>query len=357
MHELDINTAADGTQVTSFATARKPAWHRLGTVFASEMSVAEALEAAHLARWNVRKLDMFGREDVVEMNDTGVNSFTREVASPAHKLVVRDNPVTGAVEPFGPIGSDFAILQNEQHGEFLEALLDMSGAQFLSTAGAIKGGRQVFYCAKLPEVMNIGGVDRHDLYVTALNGHDGSMAIRVIASPVRVVCANTQAAAIASAAQTWSRRHTKNAHASIEDARKGLDMTFKFNEAFEAAANRMIDEQLSKDEFDQIIARVFDDKDPNKETSRKAMNRHARNGALEKLWVSDTQANIAGTRWAGYNVITEWVDHFSTARGAANDARDSDKGERQGRGRAINALTGWGSALKADAFAAFAVPA
>src|SRR5689334_6083112 len=107
MHMLD---QTDG--ITSFVTARQAAWHRLGTVFPTELTVAEALEQAHLARWNVRKIELFGREDVVDITDDGVNSFTREVPAPAYKLVVRDNPINGKVEDFGTVGSDFAILQN-----------------------------------------------------------------------------------------------------------------------------------------------------------------------------------------------------------------------------------------------------
>lgn len=52
-HELDIN---DG--VASFVTARVPAWHQLGTVFPTVLTPEQALQEAHLAGWNVRKLEM-----------------------------------------------------------------------------------------------------------------------------------------------------------------------------------------------------------------------------------------------------------------------------------------------------------
>jgi phage/plasmid-like protein (TIGR03299 family) len=338
-HELDVTEG-----VASFAS-HQAAWHRLGTVFDHEMTVEEALEAAHLARWNVRKLDLIGRD--VQLATDGVT--TVDVADTNWRLAVRTNPITGKVEPFGPVGRNFVHVQNEDHAEFLAALLDMSGARFLSTAGAIKGGRQVFYSARLPETMNIGGRDQHDLYVTALNGHDGSMAFGVIASPIRVVCANTQAAAIRSAAQKWTTRHTKGAPKAIEAARKGLDLAHKFNAEFEREAERMINEQLTLTEFDKITARLFDVKDPQDESPREATFREHRTGTLHTLWHGDTQANIAGTRYAGYNVITEYVDHHSIARGKSEDARSAS--------RAVSAVLGDGFTLKAKAFNAFRVPA
>jgi hypothetical protein len=48
-HELDITNG-----VASFAS-RTDAWHRLGQCIGHSMTAEEALTAAHLAGWNVRK--------------------------------------------------------------------------------------------------------------------------------------------------------------------------------------------------------------------------------------------------------------------------------------------------------------
>ena len=50
-HELDITNG-----VASFANSRPNAWHRLGTSVGHAMSGQEAMEAAHLANWNVRNM-------------------------------------------------------------------------------------------------------------------------------------------------------------------------------------------------------------------------------------------------------------------------------------------------------------
>ena len=38
----------------------------------------------------------------------------------------------------------------------------------------------------------VGGTDRVDLNIAALNSHDGTSAFRILVAPMPVVCANTQ---------------------------------------------------------------------------------------------------------------------------------------------------------------------
>ena len=50
-HELDSTNG-----VVSFANSRTDAWHRLGQSVGHAMTAREALDAAHLSGWNVRKM-------------------------------------------------------------------------------------------------------------------------------------------------------------------------------------------------------------------------------------------------------------------------------------------------------------
>ena len=152
---------------------------------------------------------------------------------------VRDNPFTGRAEALGVVGTGYEPLQNEDHAEFLNNLADQSGAVF-DTAGSLRGGRQVFITMQLPDSLRIGGTDAVDLNIAALNSHDGSGAFRILVTPVRVVCANTQAAALAAHASSFSIRHTRNAKAAVAAARDALGLTFSYVEAFEAEAERLI---------------------------------------------------------------------------------------------------------------------
>src|SRR6185312_9453740 len=100
---------------------------------------------------------------------------------------------------------------------------------------------------KIPQTMTIGGRDLVDLYLVAMNSHDGTSAFRLLVSPVRVVCANTLADAV------WT---------STTD------------------------------------------------TPRAKTLRNNRDHELRRLmWTGETNANIRGTRWAAYQAVTEYLDH------------------------------------------------
>lgn len=347
-HNLDINTAADGTQVTNFVTARIPAWHRLGQVFTRAMTVPEAQREAHLAGWNVRKVDVV--HNAVVLGEDGVTTVT--VTDDRNAMVLRDNPITGAVESLGVVGKGRPVMQNEEQGEFLEALLDLSGAEFIETAGALDGGRRVFHTAKMPQGITVGGTDHLDLNVAMLNSHDGSMALTALVTPVRIVCANTEAAAIRGAKQTWTRRNTTNIKSAMLEARRTLGLASEYGLVFAAEAERMIQTDLGFGTFMDMVDGIAEFTAPEEGALPRTVAAYkTKIEKLEELWHGPTQANIAGTHWAGYNVLTEWLDHFSPVKVKSENA------EAVLMRRAENAVDKAYLSTKSGFFQTFRIPA
>ena len=155
-------------------------------------------------------------------------------------MTVRTNPVTGATDYLGVVGRDYTPVQNEACAELLDLLIDASGAHF-ETAGSLRGGRRVFVTLKLPDGMSIAGVDDLDLYLALSTSHDGSTALRVDATPVRVVCANTQRLALQRSVGHYTFRHTSSIKAKIAQARQAIGITYAYADAFAAEAERMLD--------------------------------------------------------------------------------------------------------------------
>jgi phage/plasmid-like protein (TIGR03299 family) len=237
------------------------------------------------------------------------------------------------------VGASYVPIQNEEHCDLLDALVDESGAHF-ETAGSLKGGRQVFISMKLPDTLQVGGVDAIDTYLTACNSHDGSMAFRLMVTPVRVVCANTLAAAIRSAKASFSIHHTTGAKSQIQAARDALGLTFRYMGAFQAEAERMLDTAMTDAQFSALIRQLWPVKDD--EASVRTRNNTARRTSeLTYLWHdADTQKAIRGSRWAGYQAVTEYLDHF-TPVGANRDA---------GKVRAERAISDAVTGVKTHAF-------
>ncbi len=285
--------------------ARKDPWHRLGTTVQGEAFTAEdAMRLGHLGGWDVRKVPLIASE----ITENGVTTMP----VPGY-ATVRTNPFTSRPEALGVVGSGYTPLQNEEHAEFLNRLADESGAIF-DTAGSLRGGRQVFVTMRLPKSLMVGGSDRIDLNIAALNSHDGNSAFRLLITPVRVVCANTQHAALRDHVSSWSIRHTRNAKAAVQAAREALGLTFAYAEEFEREAEQLINTTMTDEQFHHLVAASFGTT-PEDAPAQARNAARERSGRLSHLFHhADSQAGVRGTAWAGYQSVVEYVDHFAPVR-------------------------------------------
>ena len=90
-HQLDITNGH-----VSFANSRSDAWHRLGQSVGHTMTAAEALDAAHLSRWRVRKMPLQVPQEPIVTGDSVTSPAP--LAVPEHWATVRTNPITGHLD-------------------------------------------------------------------------------------------------------------------------------------------------------------------------------------------------------------------------------------------------------------------
>ena len=152
---------------TMFYTREKP-WHGLGVQVQEAPTSEKALWLAGLD-WKVLQKDIFteGR-----------------VRVPGYRANVRDTD--GQV--LGVVTDRYKVIQNEEAFAFTDALLG-KGVRY-ETAGSLQDGRKVWLLARLPSEYIISG-EQISPYLVFSNTHDGSGAVRVAVTPVRVVCNNT----------------------------------------------------------------------------------------------------------------------------------------------------------------------
>ena len=309
-HNLDITNG-----IATFASANVSAWHSLGTVVEKPngglMTAKEALEAGNAANWNVRKFPL----------QVDVNGAT--VPVPGLNAVGRDNPINKGQVDVWPtaVGDNFRIFQNEECADLLDAIVDESGAHY-ETVGAIEGGRKFFITMRLPGHMMVGGVDRVDNYLAAVNAHDGTMAFTFMVTPVRIVCQNTLNMAFNDHKTSFKVRHTKGADRIIRsEARNALDLTFSYLDDFNLEAEKLINTTMSQARFEEIIAREFG---PGPGAGKAATTR--RENVLDEMAFlfadSMTHEGVRETAWAGLNALTEWYDHLSGARAGSVGSAD-----------------------------------
>ena len=190
--------AANGE--TMFYTREKP-WHGLGIRVAEAPSSEEALRLAGLD-WQVKQEPVY--------TDTGE-------AIPGYKANIRDRDR----RVLGVVTDRYKIIQNKEAFAFTDALLG-KGVRY-ETAGSLQGGRRVWLLARLPKEYIISG-EQVSPYLVFSNTHDGSGAVKVALTPVRVVCCNTLNLALDTAKRSWSMIHTGNIRDKLQEAEDTLFM-------------------------------------------------------------------------------------------------------------------------------------
>jgi Domain of unknown function (DUF932) len=134
---------------------------------------------------------------------------------------------------------------------------------------------------------------------------------------------------------------TPGARAAIQEARTTLKLSWRCQHAFEEQAAQLYSQSMDIDQMREFAAELLEVDKAHSRTA--ARNRSQRAGSIVKLWTSSpTVAPIGGTRWAAYNAVTEYVDHYAKVRTSGDQAA----------ARALRAVTIGSAAqtLKARAF-------
>ncbi|WP_433270626.1 DUF932 domain-containing protein [Actinosynnema sp. CS-041913] len=293
---------------TSLYSRRRSAWELAGTAVAGQGDALSAMRTAGLTGWNIRKV----RQTGMDITGDGVTA----VDNPDQVMLVRTDPRTGRTRYLSSVGEGYGVKQNEDQAGVLDALVAEAGAPGLAHAGAIDDGRRTFVTMKLPTTMTVAGTDRVDLYLVAFNSHDGTAAFRVGLVPFRVACANQLDLAVATAVSSVAIRHTRNSRIDVAGIRSKLRLMYDYADAFEAQAQRMIHAELTTDGFRDLVETLW----PvgHNAPPRTRANAERRRTHLLRLWTdAPTQACIRGSRWAGLQAVTEYLDHYQPATSEA----------------------------------------
>lgn len=289
------------------AAERIDAFHALGTAIPEGMSVAEAMDYAHMTNWDVRK------EPLVAQYQGGAVVGTLSLPVRDKFVVIRDNPFTGRAESLGVVGHKWAPFQNEETTGLLEGIVDESKAQ-LTTMGVYDGGRKTFASMKLPGHMEFkspvdGSTDITDMYLSVFNSHDGNGSLSVMVSPVRLMCCNQQRMAESRAKSRFNLRHSGNPTAKLAEVRSMLGLTFKYQDTFAADCERMIAREINEAQVMAALQEVFEV--AKAETEGQKVSRIGTATQVFELYKqSDTVAPFRGTAFGAYNAVTEYADHF-----------------------------------------------
>ena len=225
---------------------------------------------------------------------------------------------TDTKQPFaGTVGKKYTIVQNSAAFGFFDNLVG-EGAAIYETAGALGLGERIFLTAKLSDFCRVGKDDITEMYVVLSLTHDGSGSIKVMLTPIRVVCQNTLNAAIRQAVNVVNIRHTSTAEERLNQAHEVLDISNKYVTEMNEILNAMANTKVSDKFAEKVISDLFtsNSKKDGVETSTRAEN--IRNEVLTAYHSGIGQYGIVGTAYGLYNGVTNYLSHVKTY-GNVND--------------------------------------
>lgn len=312
--------------VETMVSVREVPWHRLGKVVKDNLTAGEAIIEGGLNWTNsLHPLFIRGQNEIDGIPVIGKEAVER-------KAVVRNTD--GSI--LGVVGNGYHIIQNVDCFNFMDDVIG-SGQAVYETAGSLNGGKTIFMTVKLPNDAKIGP-DHIEKYLLLSTSHDGSSSLQVLWTPIRVVCVNTLNAALRSRTeQAIKIKHTKNYKKKVEQAREVLKLTDHYYSIMETEWNRLLDTQMNNNEMIEFADTLIPSQgDPSTKT------KNNRKKLVELFHEGRGQKDVANTRWAAFNAVTEYVDYFRTVR-KHGDTTDDEA-------RMGSSIYGSGADLKQRAF-------
>lgn len=278
---------------TKFEARRKP-WEGLGQAVGGAVSSKEALERAGLD-WKVLQEPLF--------TSSGFEAK-------GFKANVRDKDK----QLLGVVTDRYKIIQNEDAFAFTDELLKQ-GVRY-ETAGSIQGGRKVWLLARLPQEYIIGG-ERISPYLVFFNSHDGTAAVKVAITPIRVACCNTLNLALSSAERTWSMNHTGDIMSKIDEARDTLFHAEKYMDELGKEFESLKMKSISDEEVMEYVELLIPMDDTMTSHQRKNIRR-LRDDMKSRYFDAPDLQNVGRNAYRFLNAVSDFATHSSPLRKTVN---------------------------------------
>lgn len=295
-------------------------------------SAAEVMSEAGLD-WIVSKCELVAKMpiNINNKNNGFIHGLNNFVDCPNAYAIYR----TDTNVPLGVVKERYTAVQNIEAFDFFDEAIGKNNAIW-QTAGCFGNGERIFVSAKLPNNILVNG-DPIENYLVFTNNHDGGGGVKILFTPIRIICQNTLNSAIKNATNYISFRHTKSIHEKIDVAAELLGICAKYSSDFEEELNFMntikfTNEQaadifaktiLTKEELDRLhytghnsiqLASKYWSAIEDSEISMKKVNAIA--GMNDYYHTGIGQREIIGTGYGVYNAISGFYSNVDKSTGA-----------------------------------------
>lgn len=280
--------------VESMFYVRETPWHGLGTKVMEAPNSREALMLAGLD-WNVVQEPIYTEtEDLIEGYKANIRDSDRKV--------------------LGVVTERYKVIQNREAFAFTDELLG-AGVRY-ETAGSLQGGRRVWMLAHLPHEYIISG-ERISPYLLFSNTHDGSGAIKVALTPIRVVCNNTLNLALSTAKRSWSMIHTGDIKGKLKEAKDTLFMAENYMDSLGKEFETLRKKSLTDKQVMEYIE-ILLPAEENATLQQKRNIRRLQEDMKVRYFDAPDLQDVGKNAYRFLNAVSDFATHAAPLRKTAN---------------------------------------
>ena len=214
----------------------------------------------------------------------------------------------------GVVTDRYKVIQNTEAFAFTDSLLG-EGVRY-ETAGSLLGGRKVWLLAHMPHEYIISG-ERISPYLLFSNAHDGSGAVRIALTPVRVVCNNTLNLALSTAKRSWSMMHTGDIKGKIKEAEDTLFRAESYMDELGKEFENLRTKKLTDKkvmEYIEILLPIEDGSTPQQVRNMKRLREDMK---IRYFDAPDLQ-HVGKNAYRFVNAVSDFATHAQPLRKTAN---------------------------------------
>ena len=245
--------------------------------------------------------------------------------------------------------SQYTPVQNEELFEFGDVLMKQFPNAKWVNAGKLGDGHKVYGIMELPDSgFLFGQDDKVDNYLTIANGHDGSMGVTAMITPIRISCTNQLSFALNNASHSIRTKHTLKVGDRIALAKESVEQFQVYAKQMQVIGDNLFELPCSTEDIRKMYVGL-NGVDSSKEDVLEVYNgkgrpeekigedgRPIKYGSMqskkfdnaeellvniyENRWDNDlkdqrrtlanTMDGIENTMWGGLNALTEHLDWY-----------------------------------------------
>ncbi|MGH8896339.1 MAG: DUF932 domain-containing protein [Egibacteraceae bacterium] len=299
---------------------RVPSWHGLENVIFADYPGREEAYVAAGHDFVVTERPLLLPVTVIDhdQDNEPIWDLTSARRVGGFKAIVKEMPGDPSDGKLLNVSSEsYGVVQNTVPWDVIDTLVQEPNVKY-ETGGVLEDGAKLFVTAYLDEPTQVTGDDSPIYpFLYATWSHDGSGAIRVGRTSIRIVCANTAAAAeleSARANRDFTFKHTRNVMSRISDAKVAIEGAREGHREFMEIAEDLAIQSVTERQRELFIQGLLPSPPEHLVSDRVMSNIEEARGKLRTVLVSGSTIPDAH-RLTAYGLLTGGIEYLDHLRG------------------------------------------